>query len=168
MYTIDKINKIYKSEFIEIFANIFEKTSWIAEKLYDQRPFDNFNDLSLKMLRIFNSSNKQSKLTILKAHPDLADKTKVSSLTINSQKEQNNAGLNECTKEEFEEFKNLNNNYKLKFGFPFIVAVKNKKKKEILKEFRKRILNNSEIEFSEALKQVESIANLRLNELNIK
>ena len=164
---INKINKLSKSEFIKVFANIFENAIWIAEELYNQKPFDNFEALSSKMLNIFETATKEKQLKILNAHPDLANKTKISILTPDSLKEQINAGLDQCTEEEFNEFKKLNNTYK-KFGFPFILAVKEKTKIEILNNFRKRVFSDPEIEFDEAVKQVKQIANLRLKELNNK
>ena len=165
---INKINKLSQSEFIKVFANIFENSIWIAEELYKQKPFINFEELSLKMLDIFENASKKKQLIILNAHPDLADRTKISSLTPNSKKEQSNVGLDQCTEEEFKEFKNLNDKYKKKFGFPFIFAVKNKLKKEILSNFRQRVSYDISVEFSEAVKQVKKIANLRLNEINKK
>ena len=168
MNTIDKINKLSRSEFVEIFANIFEKTEWIAERLYNQKPFNNFEDLCTKMLRIFEITSKKTQLKILRAHPDLANKVAVNSLTKNSRAEQSNAGLDQCSEEEFNEFKDLNKKYKQKFGFPLIIAVKNKNKIEILSEFKKRILNSAEDELNEAIVQVSKIANLRLNEIKIK
>ena len=164
---INKINKLSKSEFIKVFANIFENSIWIAEELYNQKPFDNFEELSSKMLNIFETATKEKQLKILNAHPDLANKTKISLLTPDSLKEQINAGLDQCTKEEFNEFKKLNNTYK-KFGFPFILSVKEKTKIEILNNFRKRVSSDPEIEFDEAVKQVKQIASLRLKELNNK
>ena len=164
---INKINKLTKSEFIKVFANIFENAIWIAEELCNQKPFDNFEELSSKMLNIFETATKEKQLKILNAHPDLANKTKISLLTPDSLKEQINAGLDQCTKEEFNEFKKLNNTYK-KFGFPFILAVKEKTKIEILNNFRKRVSSDPKIEFAEAVKQVKQIANMRLKELNNK
>ena len=164
---INKINKLSESEFTKVFANIFENASWIAEKLYKQKPFISYEELSIKMINIFESSSKEKKLKILNDHPDLANKTKISSLTIDSLEEQKNAGLDQCTTEEFNEFKKLNDNYK-KFGFPFILAVKNKNKNEILNNFRKRVNSDSQIEFEEAIKQVKKIASLRLKEIKDK
>ena len=168
MSTIDKINKLSRSEFVEVFANIFEKTKWIAEKLYNQKPFDSFVELRSQMLGIFETANREAQLKILKAHPDLADKAAINSLTKNSRTEQSDAGLDQCSEEEFKEFKDLNKKYKQKFGFPLIIAVKGKNKIEILSKFRKRILNSVDEEFSEAIIQIGKIANLRLNEINIK
>jgi len=164
----NKIDKLTESEFVEVFGNIFENASWIAKKLYDQKPFKNFQDLSKKMIDIFKTANNEDKLKILNAHPDLADKTKIDSLTQDSNKEQNSVGLDQCTEDEFKQFKNLNSEYKNKFGFPFIFAVKGKKKSEILFNFKKRVLSNKKTEFDEGVAQVIQIANLRLNELKNK
>ena len=164
---INKINKLPQSEFIKVFANIFENARWIAKELYKQKPFGDFNELSSKMMDIFETSSKEKKLKVLNDHPDLGNKTKISSLTQDSLKEQKTVGLDQCTSEEFNEFKKLNDAYK-KFGFPFILAIKGKSKIEILNNFRKRINSESQIEFKEAINQVKKIAGLRLKELNSK
>tara|TARA_Y100000746_G_C15106616_1_gene286611 strand:+ start:43 stop:546 length:504 start_codon:yes stop_codon:yes gene_type:complete len=164
---INKINKLSQSEFVKVFANIFENATWIAEELYKLKPFLDFDELSLKMINIFEKTSKEKKLKILNNHPDLGNKAKITSLTIDSLKEQTNAGLDQCTKEEFDEFNKLNHAYK-KFGFPFILAVKGKNKIEILNNFKKRINSEPNIEFNEAVKQVKKIASLRLEDLKNK
>jgi OHCU decarboxylase len=163
---INKINDLSKSSFTEVFGNVFENASWIAEKLYENKPFKNFEDLSSKMLDIFEQTSEENKLKIFNSHPDLADKTKIGLLTPDSNKEQNNAGLDQCTEKEFSDFKNLNNKYKKKFGFPFIYAVKGKSKIEVLNTFKERVTYDINDEFIEATKQVKKIAKLRMNEIN--
>ena len=162
MDTVDKVNNLRKSDFISIFGNVFEKTQWIAEKAYDSKPYKNFEELFSKMMEIFENSKKERHLEILNAHPDLAVEKK---LTEDSKNEQKNASLNQCTDEEFVEFRKLNEKYKKKFGFPFIIAVKGKNKEKILNSFRQRITNNINLEFEEAKKQVKKIANFRLSEI---
>ena len=162
MNSVDKVNKLSKSDFISIFGNVFEKTDWIAEKIYALKPFNNFQELFSKMMEIFENSKKENHLEILNAHPDLVVEKQ---LTDDSRKEQNNASLNQCSDQEFKEFKKLNEEYKKKFRFPFIVAVKGKNRKEILNNFRQRITNNIDTEFNEAKNQVKKIASLRLNEI---
>ena len=161
---INKINKLSRSEFIKVFANIFENAGWIAKELHNKKPFNNFEELSAKIINIFETATKERQLKILNDHPDLANKARISSLSPDSLKEQNSAGLENCTEKEFNEFKKLNDSYK-KFGFPFILAIKGKTKKEILDNFKKRILSDQETEFHEAIKQVKQIASLRLKEL---
>jgi len=87
---------------------------------------------------------------------------------LDSKKEQNSAGLDQCTEDEFNEFKKLNDLYKKKFNFPFIIAVKGKNKNEILDNFKKKISFDPTTEFDQAIKQVKQIASLRLKELDNK
>jgi len=162
MNSIDKVNKLSKSDFISIFGNVFEKTEWIAQKSYDLKPYKNFEELFSKMMEVFENIEKEKHLEILNTHPNLAVEKK---LTRDSKNEQKNASLNQCTEKEFLEFKKLNEEYKKKFGFPFIIAVKGKNKEEILNSFRQRIANNINLEFIEAKKQVKKIAIFRLSEI---
>ena len=162
MDTVDKVNNLSKFDFISIFGNVFEKTEWIAEKAYNSKPYNNFEELFSKMMKIFENSKQQEHLKILNAHPYLVVEKK---LTKDSANEQNNANLDQCSDKEFEEFQKLNKEYKKKFGFPFIVAVKGKNKYEILENFKKRIKNEKNIEFEEAKKQVKKIASFRLEEI---
>ena len=162
MDSIDTFNKLNKSEFLSTFGNVFERTEWIAEKCYDSKPYNNVQELVNKMMEVFENSIKEKHLEILNSHPDLAVKKK---LTKESENEQANANLNQCTNEEYEEFNKLNEKYKKKFGFPFIIAVKGKNKDEILNSFRQRITNNINSEFEEAKKQVKKIASFRLSEI---
>tara|TARA_Y100000768_G_scaffold380526_1_gene357809 strand:+ start:281 stop:793 length:513 start_codon:yes stop_codon:yes gene_type:complete len=159
------INILTKKEFLSIFGNIFEKSDWIADEVFELKPFKDSNDLVFKMMNIYeNTSNERIKI-ILKLHPKLAIEKKLTSFSSN---EQSSAKLDTCTNEELEEFKDLNLTYEKKFKFPFIIAVKGKNKKEILNNFRQRIKNDLQEEFNEAKLQVKKIALFRLNEvLNI-
>ena len=159
------LNNLNRDKFVSMFGVIFEKTQWIAEKLFDHKPFKNKEDLINKMFRIYESTQKSEVLVILKSHPKLAIEK---NLTKYSSEEQSHANLKNCTEEEYNEFKRLNNEYEKKFGFPFIIAVKGKNKIEILNNFRQRINNDIEVEFSEAKSQVRKIAQFRLDELFTK
>ena len=50
MDTVDKVNNLSKFDFISIFGNVFEKTEWIAEKAYNSKPYNNFEELFAKMI----------------------------------------------------------------------------------------------------------------------
>ena len=153
------INLLKKKEFLSIFGNIFEKSDWIADEVFNLKPFKNSNDLVIKMMDVYENINNEEMIKIFNSHPQLAIEKRLTSF---SSKEQTGAKLNECSKEEFEEFEKLNADYKKKYGFPFIIAVKGKNKDEILDNFRQRIQNDFEIEFNEAKYQVKKIASLRL------
>ena len=162
MIDIKKINNLDKSEFLSIFGNVFEKSKWISEKVFDQKPFKNLESFVSEIIGIYENSDNKTILEILNLHPELAVEKK---LTANSEAEQNKANLKECTPEEFNEFKKLNIEYKKKFNFPFIIAVKGKNKNQILNYFRERIRNSLDEEFLEAKKQVKKIATFRLEEI---
>ena len=162
MIDIKKINNLDKSEFLSIFGNVFEKSKWISEKVFNLKPFKSLESFVSEIIRIYENSDNKTVLEILNLHPELAIEKK---LTANSEAEQNKANLKECTPEEFNEFKKLNIEYKKKFNFPFIIAVKGKNKDEILNYFRERIKNSLDEEFLEAKKQVKKIATFRLEEI---
>ena len=162
MIDIKKINNLDKSEFLSIFGNVFEKSKWISEKVFDQKPFKDLESFFSEIIGIYENSDNKTILEILNLHPELAVEKK---LTANSEAEQSKANLKECTPEEFNEFKKLNIEYKKKFNFPFIIAVKGKNKNEILVNFRKRIQNDLNKEFFEAKNQVKKIASFRLKDI---
>ena len=162
MIDIKKINSLDKSEFLSIFGNVFEKSKWISEKAFNQKPFKNLESFFSEIIGIYENSDNKTVLEIFNLHPELAVEKK---LTADSEVEQSKANLKECTPEEFNEFKKLNIEYKKKFNFPFIIAVKGKNKNEILNYFRERIKNSLDEEFLEAKKQVKKIATFRLEEI---
>ena len=162
MIDIKKINSLDKSEFLSIFGNVFEKSKWISEKVFDKKPFKNLESFVSEIIGIYENSDNKTILEILNLHPELAVEKK---LTADSEVEQSKANLKQCTPGEFDEFKKLNTEYKKKFNFPFIIAVKGKNKNEILNYFRDRINNSLEEEFIEAKKQVKKIATFRLEEI---
>ena len=162
MRTIDNINSLNKSEFLSIFGNVFEKTESVALKVFESKPFKDFDDIISKMQNIYDEYDRDKIFEILNSHPELAIEKK---LTTDSKLEQTSANLNECSEEEFKEFRKLNIEYKTKFGFPFIIAVKGKNKNEILVNFRERIQNDLNKEFLEAKNQVKKIASFRLKDI---
>ena len=162
MIDIKKINSLDKSEFLSIFGNVFEKSKWISEKVFDKKPFKNLVSFVSEIIGMYENSDNETILEILNLHPELAVEKK---LTTDSEVEQNEANLKQCTPDEFDQFKKLNIEYKKKFNFPFIIAVKGKNKNEILNYFRERINNSLDEEFLEAKKQVKKIATFRLEEI---
>ncbi len=162
-------SQLAKDDFLTLFGNVYEHSEWIAERAFEAElgpANDDALGLGFALRAQFRMANYEEKLAILNAHPDLAGKlAKAKLLTKQSQKEQESAGLDELTKEEKEKFTLLNEQYKAKFGFPFIIAVKDYSKKEILQNFEQRLQNSKDEEFATACKQVERIAQLRINEI---
>lgn len=158
-----------REDFLARFGAVYEHSPWIAETVFEagltprhDRPLG----LHEAMRKVVEDSPRDRQLALLRAHPDLAGKLAVAGgLTAQSAGEQAGAGLDRCTAEEFARFTALNDAYKAKFGFPFIIAVKGRSRGEILAAFETRSGNDSVIEFRTALDEVHKIALFRLRDL---
>ncbi|MEO1779522.1 MAG: 2-oxo-4-hydroxy-4-carboxy-5-ureidoimidazoline decarboxylase, partial [Pseudomonadota bacterium] len=118
------------------------------------------------LCRVFRAADREARLGVLRAHPDLAGKLAAAKrLTQDSTAEQASAGLDALTDDERAQFETLNGAYMAKHGFPFIIAVKDHDKAGILRAFERRIDHDTDTEFAEACRQVERIARLRLEAL---
>jgi OHCU decarboxylase len=157
-----------KETFVSEFGGIFEHSPWIAEGAFDLElgpTHDTATGVHSALSRIFRSATQEQRHAVLVAHPDLAGKLAAAKrLTAESTAEQASAGLDALTDQERADFTALNTAYTEKFGFPFIIAVRDNTKATILEAFKRRVGNDRDTEFAEACKQVERIAELRLIE----
>jgi OHCU decarboxylase len=158
-----------RETFVNRFGSIFEHSSWIAEHTFDGElgPANNTaSGLHFALRTQFRAATNEDRLKVLLAHPDLAGKLAAAKrLTAESINEQASAGLDMLTDEERKIFTELNEKYTTKFGFPFIIAVKDNTKASILQAFKRRLENDRETEFQTACTQVERIAYLRLKSI---
>ena len=167
-------SKMNKEEFVSCFGGVYEHSPWIAGIAWEQYQTNSAipdQDTAEKTHQILstvvNEASKDEKLALLRAHPDLADKLAITeNMTQASLSEQASADLTNCSPQEFDLFQTLNAQYKQKFGFPFILAVRGYNRREILENFKKRRHNDTNTEFATALEQVHLIAYLRLKEIN--
>ncbi|WP_424941901.1 allantoinase PuuE [Aliiroseovarius crassostreae] len=155
--------------FVELYGGIFEHSPWVAERAFALElgpAHDTAIGLHNALCRAFRSAAEEERMGVLKAHPDLAGKLAAAGrLTSDSTSEQASAGLDMLTDEERDTFTTLNRQYVEKHGFPFIIAVRDHNKASILAAFQARIDHDTDVEFTEACKQVERIAEFRLMDL---
>lgn len=158
-----------KSDFVATFGGVFEHSPWVAKRAYKLElgpAHDSAVGVHNALCRAFRSAGEEERLGVLTAHPDLAGKlAQAERLTDASTVEQASAGLDVLTDEERKTFERLNTDYTDKFGFPFIIAVKDNTKASIMEAFARRIDHDRDAEFAEACAQVERIARLRLDSL---
>jgi len=157
-----------KEEFVAAYGGIYEHSPWVAEiawqELKSHTP--SVEELAQTMKDIVEKAERQEKLALIRSHPDLAvGKSALSTLTESSQGEQQSAGLDQCTEEEFERFQDLNMHYRQKFDFPFVLAVKGRNRSQILQIFESRANNTPDQEFETAMREIHKIARLRLDAL---
>ena len=158
-----------RDAFVDTFGGIFEHSPWIAERAHAFElgaMHNSATGVHSALARAFRSASEAARLGVLNAHPDLAGKLAAAKrLTAESTAEQASAGLDALTDDERAEFTALNTAYTEKFGFPFIIAVRDNTKASILAAFKSRLDNDRDTEFATACRQVERIAELRLEEL---
>ena len=163
------LHEMSENECLDALGGIYEHSLWVAESLLASgiSAADNDPDhLAQRMKAIVNAASDAAKLTLLRAHPELAGKLAIAgNLTAESTAEQASAGLDRCSPEEFAAFQALNTAYGEKFGHPFIIAVRGLTRADILAAFRRRIDNDERTEFATALAEVHKIARLRLEML---
>ncbi|WP_293577374.1 allantoinase PuuE [Phaeobacter sp.] len=162
-------SQMARAAFVEAFGGVFEHSAWIANRAFDLElgpAHDRAVGLHNALCRIFRSAEREDRLGVLRAHPDLAGKLAAAKrLTAESTAEQASAGLDALTDAERTQFSALNAAYVDKHGFPFIIAVRDHDKASILQQFETRIDHDGETEFAEACRQVERIAEIRLADL---
>ena len=154
-----------RAAFLAAYAPVYEHSPWIAEAVFGTgltEAQDTAEGLQAAMAEVVEAAPRDRQLALLLAHPDLAGRL---ALTPQSASEQAGAGLGDCSPAEFQRFTALNEAYKAKFGFPFIMAVKGRSRAEILAAFERRIGHDAAAEFRTALDEVHKIALLRLRTL---
>ncbi|MBA4115307.1 MAG: 2-oxo-4-hydroxy-4-carboxy-5-ureidoimidazoline decarboxylase [Rubrobacter sp.] len=166
MITLQELNALNESEFVTLIGPIFEDSPWIAKRTWPNRPFDNVDSLHYSLCQSVHKAREEEKLALIRAHLDLAGRAaRQGSLTPESTVEQAGAGLDRLTDEELASFSRMNQEYRARFGFPFVVCVGEHTKESILTSFAARLENTKERETETALAEVCKIARLRLYDL---
>jgi 2-oxo-4-hydroxy-4-carboxy-5-ureidoimidazoline decarboxylase len=165
--SIEQINNLSKNDFVAHFAHVVEHSPWVAEQAYDKRPFKGIDDLYKALCQSVLSADESVWKHILNLHPELSGKeAQEGSLTNFSTAEQSGLGLNSLPKEEFQQIQVFNRDYREKFGFPFVVCVRNlASKSQLFSEMQRRLSLAGQDELRTGLEQVLEICRLRLNDL---
>lgn len=156
--SINQLNLMSQEEFVSVLGTVYEHTPEIAQKAWHYRPFVDAAALRQKMVDIVNLMSMDEQLALIRAHPDLGSKA---SMAKDSVIEQAGLGLDRLTSQQYDRFQLLNQAYKDKFGFPFIIAVKNQTKDSVLDAFERRLKNTIEAEIASAIAQINLIALFR-------
>ena len=160
--TLDQLNTSDCDGFVAALGWIFEGSPWAAERAWRHRPFASVDALHRAMVEEVAASGREEQLALLRAHPDLGTRAR---MTAASAGEQTGAGLDRLTPDEFDRLCELNTAYRERFGFPFLFAVKGSTKHDILAALAARLRASPDEEFAEALQQVSRIAWFRLQDV---
>ena len=161
-YSIDQLNQMSQDEFVAAIGGVFENTPNIVRQVWEKRPFADVTELYERLEDAVFLLSQDEQIALIRAHPDLGSKAKMADASL---QEQAGAGLDRLTPEEFDRFQTLNAAYQERFGFPFVIAVRNHTKESILEAFDRRLENPSDTEIDQALEEITQIAEFRLLDL---
>lgn len=163
--SLDDVNAMTPEAFAQTFADVAEHSPWVAQAAATHRPFADRTAMVAAFERAMREASEGQQLDLVRAHPDLAGRAAMAGdLADASKREQAGAGLDTMSREEFDRFTELNEAYKTRFGFPFILAVKGATKTTILESFEARVGSEKSAEFEEALTQIARIFRFRIEE----
>jgi 2-oxo-4-hydroxy-4-carboxy-5-ureidoimidazoline decarboxylase len=161
--TLDQLNRMSAAEFAASLGDTFELAPWVAEAASTRRPFATVTALHEAMIGALRAASRERQLDFLRGHPDLAGKAaRAGALTRDSKSEQVSVGLDSLSEDEIARFHRLNDVYKAKFGFPFMISVRRHTRDSILAQFERRAGNDVASEFAAALQEVFFITRLRI------
>ena len=165
-HSLNELNDMDATSFVGLLGGVFEHSPWVAQRVVSQRPFATLAQLHAAMVSAIEGAGTQAQLRLIQAHPELAGKAALrGELTAESTREQSGAGLDQCSPEEFAALQRLNTDYKARFGFPFIVAVRGHTRQSIIALMGQRLANSVEVESKECLQQIYRIGLLRLQDM---
>ncbi len=163
--TLATLNLLDRATFVAALGHLFEHSPWVADETWPQRPFADSTQLHGELCATMRTASREKQLALIRAHPDLAGRlAQQRKLTAESTREQASAGLDQLSDAEMAEFSQLNDTYRNKFGFPFIICARLNAKDAILTAMQSRVGNAPEEEFTTALGEIEKIARLRLED----
>jgi 2-oxo-4-hydroxy-4-carboxy-5-ureidoimidazoline decarboxylase len=161
--TLEALNQMGPADFAAAIGDTFELAPWVAESVAGRRPFSTVTGLHAALMGMVRSAPREQQLAFLRGHPDLAGKAaRAGALTDDSRREQATVGLDSLGEEEFARFHRLNDAYKARFGFPFIVCVRRHSRDSILAQFERRLAHDVATEFAAALQEIFFITRLRV------
>jgi 2-oxo-4-hydroxy-4-carboxy-5-ureidoimidazoline decarboxylase len=163
--TLGTLNACDREAFVAVLGHLFEHSPWVAAETFDKRPFKSADDLHAALCATMRGADPERQLALVRAHPDLAGRlAQAGKLTASSTGEQSAAGLDRLTPAETAEIGRLNDAYKARFGFPFVICARLNAKDTILAAMRARLGNGPDAELSTALDEIAKIGRLRLND----
>jgi 2-oxo-4-hydroxy-4-carboxy-5-ureidoimidazoline decarboxylase len=166
MTTLSAINALDEDAFVRLLGSVFEHSPWVARRAFAGRPFASRAALHAAMVAVVKHASPEEQLALLNAHPQLAgEETRAGRLSASSRAEQSSAGLDALAPAQHDRVAQLNRDYRTKFGFPFIIAVRDHDRHGILAQLERRLREDRETEIANGLGQVYRIAAIRLESM---
>jgi OHCU decarboxylase len=150
-----------REAFVATYGPLFEHSPWVAEDAYELGPYTDREALYDGLVAAMYAAPEDKQIALVRAHPELAGKV----ATVDSEREQSSAGLDRLERDEYETLVSANAAYREKFGFPFVICVRDHDKASILEAAQARVRNDPATELRTALAEIARIAHHRLEAL---
>ena len=161
--TLEEINRLDQESFVRALGSFFEGSPWIVRQTWHARPFESLAHLHQALCTVMYYAPVEQQVVVIQAHPDLVGQAALAgTLTPESTSEQASAGLDRLSPEEIATFTRLNQSYRDRFGFPFVICVRENKKESIMAGFATRLHNSRSREIEIALREIAKICWYRL------
>ena len=165
MIQLEHLNGLSRGDFVAALDGIVEHAPWVLEAAHDGAPFADLAALLAAVDKAIRAAPAERRLALIQGHPDLAGKAaRAGDLTRESTAEQASAGLDLLSEDEFAAFHRLNDAYRARFGFPFLVCVRRHGKESILRQFERRLAHDQTREEATAIDEIRRIVALRLDQ----
>jgi OHCU decarboxylase len=161
-FSIDALNRATNGQATAMMDRIVERSTWLADRAAEARPFRNAEDLATWLETEVRSLPRDEALQLLCAHPELSPPDP-SAMTSASQNEQGRLHLLDLDAGTAADLADLNRQYSRRHGYPFIVALHEHDDLEsVIDQFGRRIAAEPDEELAFALEQVVSVMKARL------
>lgn len=161
--TLQDLNHCSPADFAAALADIWEHAPGIATQVVPQRPFASVAALHQAMLDVVAAFDEPARVAFYAGHPELAGiDTRRGSMTEASVAEQGSLSLADVSGEEAQRWDALNQAYRTRFGFPFILCIRRHTRDSALQAFARRLQHDRATELAAALDEIAAITRLRL------
>ena len=164
---LDQVNKMSKEQFVDTFSGLFQDKAWPVELAYGMKPFADTPDLRRAFSEGVFSGSDTDQRALIASYPDLGSAAVADGAAgEGSIRDQSTLGLHWLGEEETEQLAALTAEYRERFGFPLIVAVRDADSFDrIMQQGQARMHNSIQQERVAALVEVAKVANYRFDDL---
>lgn len=164
---LEQVDAMSQDEFVATFGRLFQGPHWVVERAYDQRPYSDTQDLRRAFQEALFAATTEEQEQLIAGYPNLgAQSVAVGEEGEESLADQASLGLNRLADKEHDELGTLAREYRSRFGFPLIMAVRDQDSfDQVLRHGWERLNNSPTQEHATALIEIAKIAAHRFDRL---
>jgi 2-oxo-4-hydroxy-4-carboxy-5-ureidoimidazoline decarboxylase len=157
--TLKELNCSDRKTFIDLLSDAVENAPWVAAGVEKHRPFHSVDLIWRAIMSAIASAPFETQVELFRGHPELAGTEAMTRrMSSDSTREQDRLGLTTISSDQAIKLRELNRLYRLRFGYPCIVALRHKRDiAEILATIHRRLANDPALEREITLREIGEI-----------